>query len=186
MAIIGSIGAGIAMPLISYLTSDVFSDVGDTSESRDSVQDITAMEEIVKDTMNDQIKKLFIYGAISFVCHFFSVCFWSLIGNRCIYNLKRKYFTLILSQEQGWFDANNTFEFATKVQAQLEQVEEGIGDKIGETLTIISQCIVGFIFSFISSWKLTLFMLCVLPIILIFSLFLISALSKGITISRKT
>ena len=186
LAIIGSIGAGIAMPLMPYLTSDVFSDVGDTSESRDSVQDITAMEEIVKDTMNDQIKKLFIYGAISFVCHFFSVCFWSLIGNRCIYNLKRKYFTLILSQEQGWFDANNTFEFATKVQAQLEQVEEGIGDKIGETLTIISQCIVGFIFSFISSWKLTLVMLCVLPIILIFSLFLISALSKGITISRKT
>ena len=43
LAIIGSIGAGIAMPLMPYLTSDVFSDVGDTSESRDSVQDITAI-----------------------------------------------------------------------------------------------------------------------------------------------
>ena len=87
LAIIGSIGAGVLMPIMSYLTSDVYSDVGNTSENRDTAQDIEAMEEIVKDTMNDQIKKQLIYGAVSFVCYFFSVCFWSLIGNRAVYNL---------------------------------------------------------------------------------------------------
>jgi hypothetical protein len=34
--------------------------------------------------------------------------------------MKINYFSLILKQEQGWFDENNAFEFATKVQAQLE------------------------------------------------------------------
>ena len=34
LAIIGSIGAGISMPLMSYLTSDVYSDVGNTSENK--------------------------------------------------------------------------------------------------------------------------------------------------------
>ena len=186
LAIIGSLGAGISMPLMSYLTSDVYSDIGNTSESRDTALDIQAMEEIVEDTMNDQIKKQLIYGAISFVCYFLSVSFWSLIGNRCIYNLKKKYFTTILSQEQGWFDSNNAFEFATKVQAQLEQVEQGIGDKIGLVITTIAQCIVGFIFAFIASWKLTLVMLCVLPVILFFSLFLMFTLRKGIILARKT
>ena len=186
LAIIGSLGAGISMPLMSYLTSDVYSDIGNTSESRDNTLDIQAMEEIVEDTMNDQIKKQLIYGAISFVCYFLSVSFWSLIGNRCIYNLKKKYFTTILSQEQGWFDSNNAFEFATKVQAQLEQVEQGIGDKIGLVITTIAQCIVGFIFAFIASWKLTLVMLCVLPVILFFSLFLMFTLRKGIILARKT
>ena len=32
-------------------------------------------------------------------------------------------------QEQGWFDQNNAFEFATKVQVQLEQIELGVGEK---------------------------------------------------------
>ena len=47
------------------------------------------------------------------------------------HRLKRQYFKVILSQEQGWFDANNPFEFATKVQSQLEQIEFGIGEKLG-------------------------------------------------------
>ena len=184
-AIIGSIGAGISMPIMSYLTSDVYSDVGNTSENRDEVN-INAMLAQVKKTMNHQIKMQLIYGAISFLCNFMSVTFWSLIGNRCVYNLKKKYFTIILSQEQGWFDSNNAFEFATKVQAQLEQVEQGIGDKVGMVLTMVCQCIIGFIFAFISSWKLTLVMLCVAPIILFFSMFLMRAMRKGIVLARKT
>ena len=186
LGIVGSLGAGVSMPLMTYISSDIYSDVGNTSERRYSSHEIAAMEEIVKDIMEQIIKKLFIYGAISFVCNFFSACFWILIGNRCIYNLKKKYFILILSQEQGWFDANNTFEFATKVQTQLEQIEDGIGDKIGDSLKQISECIVGFIFSFISSWKLSLVMLCVLPVVIILNIFFMPALDKGISLSRKT
>ena len=144
------------------------------------------MLEMVEDAFDDQIKKQLIYGAISFVCNFLSVCFWSLIGNRAVYNLKKKYFTTILAQEQGWFDANNAFEFATKVQAQLEQVEQGIGDKIGLVITMVAQCIVGFIFAFIASWKLTLVMLCVAPFIIFLSIFLMFSLKKGIVLARKT
>ena len=186
LAIIGSIGSGISMPIMSYLSADVYSDVGNTSESRDSLSDIDAMKAIVKKTMNDQIKKQLIYGAVSFICNFMSVTFSSLLGNRCVYNLKKKYFTTILAQEQGWFDANNAFEFATKVQAQLEQVEQGIGDKVGMVLTMVSQCIIGFIFAFMASWKLTLVMLCVCPIIIFFSMFLMMSMRKGIMLSRKT
>ena len=186
LALIGSIGSGVAMPLMSFLTSEVYSDVGNTSEQRYSADSIANMIETVKETMDDQIKKQLMYGGISFVCNFFSICFWSLIGSRCSYNMKKKYFSIILAQEQGWFDANNAFEFATKVQAQLEQVEAGIGDRIGLFVTMICQCIVGFVFAFISSWKLTLVMLCVAPIIVFFTMCLVLTLRKGIILARKT
>ena len=91
LALIGSIGAGISMPIMSYLSSDVYSDVGNTSESRDTTANIEAMKSIVKKTMNDQIKKQLIYGAVSFVCNFMSVTFWSLIGNRCTHKFNFKY-----------------------------------------------------------------------------------------------
>ena len=58
--------------------------------------------------------------------------------------------SIILGQEQGWFDQNNAFEFATKVQAQLEQVEQGIGDKLGNIFMSIAQCVTGFIIAFIT------------------------------------
>ena len=109
LGIIGAIGAGISMPIMSYTMSDAFSDVGNTSERTGTLEEYELMLEMVEDAFDDQIKKQLIYGAISFVCNFLSVCFWSLIGNRAVYNLKKKYFTTILAQEQGWFDANNAF-----------------------------------------------------------------------------
>ncbi len=92
----------------------------------------------------------------------------------------------MLRQEQGWFDANNALEFATKVQTQLEQIEMRIGDRVGVILTMISQCIVGFVIAFITSWKITLVMLCVSPIIVGLSFFLMTAMKTGIIMARKT
>ena len=48
-----------------------------------------------------------------------------------VFHLKENYFSTILKQEQGWFDENNAYEFATKIQTQIEQVDMGVGDKLG-------------------------------------------------------
>ena len=79
-AIIGSIGSGISMPIMSYILSQVYTDVGNTSEMQYSPEAIAMMMEAVEDTMDDQVKRQLIYGAISFVCTFFSVFF--LVFNR--------------------------------------------------------------------------------------------------------
>ncbi len=183
LAIIGSLGAGLTMPIMSYLSTDLFSDVGNTSEYSD---DPEKLRDRVEDAFDTQIKRFLIVGVIIFFCHFFSVCFWTLVGSRMCHRLKENYFRVILSQEQGWFDANNPFEFATKVQAQLEQVEMGIGEKFGQILTMFSQCVSSFIFAFITSWKLTLVMLCIAPFIIADVLFLVNALKTGIIMGRKT
>ena len=51
--------------------------------------------------------------------------------------LKKKYFILILSQEQGWFDSYNTYELATKVHVQIEKLEQGIGLQVGLVFILI-------------------------------------------------
>ena len=183
LAIIGSIGAGLALPIMSYLSTDLFSETGNTSEY---ASDIQLLYSRVEHIFNLQIKRFLIVGAIIFVCNFLSICFWTLMGSRMCHRLKRNYFTVILSQEQGWFDENNAFEFATKVQAQLEQVEMGIGEKFGQILTMLSQCIISFIFAFITSWKITLVMLTIAPFIIADVLVLVNALRTGIIMGRKT
>ena len=188
LALIGSVGSGISMPIQAYISSDLFSDVGNTSESRipDQAELLLLMMKIVEETFNKQIKRFLIFGAIAFACNFLSISFWNLVGQRDIHHLKYKYFSIILGQEQGWFDSNNAFEFATKVQAQLEQVEQGIGDKLGNIFTSVAQCVTGFVIAFLTSWKLTLVMLCVAPLILATICFMLVALKTGIVMSRKT
>ena len=183
LAFIGSIGAGVALPIMSYLCTDIMSEVGNTSEYEN---DVEMLIERVKHGFNKQIKRFLVIGAIMFVCNFLSICFFSLMGNRMCFRLKRNYFTVILSQEQGWFDSNNAFEFSTKVQAQLEQIEMGIGERFGQIITSVSQCIVSFIFAFIASWKITLIMLVVAPLIIGILLFLVSSLKTGIIMGRRT
>ena len=183
LATIGALGSGLSLPIMAYISSDLMGDIGNTSEY---AADPVVLLQRVEDAFDTQIKRFLIFGAIAFVCNFLNIGFWTLAGSRMCHNLKRKYFTVILSQEQGWFDANNAFEFATKVQAQLEQIEFGIGDKFGQITQMLSSCIISFIFAFIISWKIGLVMLCVAPFILIDVFILVNSLRTGIIMGRKT
>ena len=186
LAVIGSIGAGISIPVLTYSTSEVYTRIGNTSENRDTHNNYTKMILAVKKVLNLQIKKQLLNGTFAFICYFTSIFFWSLVGNRCVFNLKRKYFTTILNQEQAWFDINNPFIISSNVFSELDKIEQGIGDKIGVIITLISQCVAGFIFAFISSWKLTLVMSCFIPFSVFIPNYLFILMRNGITLSRRT
>lgn len=153
---IGGIASGVAGPLMSFLFGD---SLGDFSDFQNGEVNIDLMEDIV----NDMVRRFLYIGIGMFIAEFLNNCFWNFAGLRQIYHMKEKYFALILKQEQGWFDSNNAYAFATKVQAHLEQIEMGLGEKFGLILRMTSQLISGLIIAFTSSWKLTLVMLCVSP-----------------------
>ena len=94
LATIGSLGAGLTMPIMSYLSTDLCSDVGNTSEYSD---DPVKLRDRVEHAFDTQIKRFLIVGVIMFFCHFFSVCFWTLAGSRMCHKLKENYFRVILS-----------------------------------------------------------------------------------------
>ena len=138
------------------------------------------------DNVDDLVKKLLIIGACMFIAFGFEKFLWCYVGMRQMHHLKEKYFAVILRQEQGWFDANNAYEFSTKVQAQFEQITLGVGEKFGLTLQSIAQVIVGLIIAFAKSWLLTLVMLAISPTIFACVLFLVCSLKKPMIGSRKT
>ena len=110
---------------------------------------------------------------------------WQYAGLRQMHHLKEKYFAKILEQEQGWFDQHNAFEFATKVQVQLEQIEMGVGEKFGQVLEMVTQFIAGLVIAFTTSWELTLIMLTISPCIIICLILLIFSVRRSIVLSRK-
>ena len=144
------------------------------------------MEEKVEPLINNQIKDYLIIGAVMFVCNFLMMFLWSYLALRQLHWLKNNYFKIILKQEQGWFDENNAFEFATKVQAQLEQIELGLGDRLGQFIMMLTELIAGFVCAFIASWKLTLILLTCFPFIIVGALIMSLTLKNLIVRSRKT
>ena len=71
----------------------LYSDIGNTSETQDYS---AAMMDSVEDSLEDQIEKQLIFGGITFVAKFISIFCWLLLGDRVIYNFKKKYFALLL------------------------------------------------------------------------------------------
>ena len=106
-------------PVLSYLSSDVYSDIGNTSENRGSISEEELMKSIVEDSLNSSIKMTIIIGVVSLIGDFIDYSFGGLFSTRALYNFKRKYFRTILSQELAWFDSTNTFEFSSKIQSQI-------------------------------------------------------------------
>ena len=185
---IGSVAAGAANPVMAYLTGST------TSEASSGTQgNIDSMSEEEKKTffaefetsMDKKVREFMYYGIAAFVATFMSNFFWEYASLRQMHHLKEKYFARILMQEQGWFDQNNAYEFATKVQVQLEQIELGVGEKFGTIVECISTFVAGLIIAFFASWKLTLIILCVAPFLAISIIYMVSSMRKFIFLSRK-
>ena len=170
LAIIGILIGALASPLLSYLNALIFSNVGNTSEDRENLTAEEIMKLNVKEQMNSNIKKQLIFGSIELVGNIMGYGFFGLLSKRCIYNFKKKYFSVILSQEQAWFDSANVYEFATKIQAQIEYIELGLGSRLGNILMDIFVGIASLIFAFFGSWKLSLVLLCFSPLSFIISI----------------
>ena len=165
---IGSMGSGVAAPLMTYLFGDTFNEfTGVTEELLEMVDENTKSEmfDVFKHNIDKMVKKLLYIGTGMFFAFFIAKFMWNLCGIRQMQHLKESYFATILKQEQGWFDANNAFEFATKVQAQIEQITLGVGEKFGLVIILSAQLVVGLIIAFYTSWVLPLVMLSVTPCI---------------------
>ena len=170
LAIIGIFVGALASPLLSYLNSIIFSNVGNTSENRENLTAEQIMKLNVKEQMESNIKKQLIFGSCELVGNIMGYGFFGLLSKRCIYNFKKKYLSVILSQEQAWFDSANIFEFATKMQAQIEYIEVGIGSRFGNILMDFFIGLSAFVFAFFGSWKLALVLLCFSPLSIIISI----------------
>ena len=168
LATILTIGAGCSNALKSTLLGDTINNLALTSHTENMTDDeYEILMDTVEPKVNKQIKKFLIYGSIIFVLKFLSQFLWLYSGLRQIHKLKMDYFSLILRQEQGWFDQNNAYEFATKVQSQLDGIELGIGDRLGVIILGLIEIISGYYIGFDTSWKLTLILsACSIPFII--------------------
>jgi ATP-binding cassette subfamily B (MDR/TAP) protein 1 len=114
-AILGSLIAGAAMPLISLLLGKVLNQF-----------DETILVKNVPEMVSGLIINFLIVGVAILFGSGMMVFFWNLTGRRMINKINADYFKVIMLQEQAWYDSKNKFEFSTKVQSQIKTIEGGV------------------------------------------------------------
>ena len=186
LGIIGLLICASAGSVLAYLNATVYSDIGNTSENRGSLSEEEIMKLKVEKTMNDNIKQKIVCGVITLVGNMIGYFFFGLMGTRVLYNFKKRYFKLLLSQELGWFDSTNVFEFSSKIQSQLEYIELGIGEMLSNIIVDFFIALISFIFAFFGSWKLSLVISCFLPLIIILAIIFDKVNIKGNSLVRQT
>ena len=175
---LGSCGAGISQPLFAVLFGSTLSGYG-------AQQNITPSAALFNDTIGKMVQQFLIVGASMFVSFSLMSACWTLVGMRQMHRMKELYFRALMKQEQAFFDYNNAFEFSTKVQAQIKQVEGGVGEKFGTVLMMCSQVVAGLVIAFTTSWALSLIILGVAPFMVLCAVLMGRAMKMGIVESRK-
>ena len=168
LALLLTIGAGYNNALKPKLLGDAINSLASTQLADKTDDEYDHLMDEIEPKINNTIKQFLIFGSIMFVFNFLGLFLWSYSGLMQMHRLKINYFALILKQEQGWFDQYNTFEFATKVQAQLEGIGMGVGDRLGILILKLIEVISGYVIGFQTSWKLTLIVsACSIPFVIV-------------------
>uniref|UniRef100_A0A8D0GRA1 ABC-type xenobiotic transporter n=1 Tax=Sphenodon punctatus TaxID=8508 RepID=A0A8D0GRA1_SPHPU len=170
LMLLGTIAAavnGICLPLLSLIfgeMSDIF------------VTDCPSLENLCKEI----IHKFFGYLQISF---------WVLAAARQTKKIRKAFFHAILGQDISWFDVSNSGELNTRLNDDINKINDGIGDKIAQLFQNMATFIVGIVIGFVKGWKLTLVILATCPFIMISGAFcskmIIALTSKELTAYAK-
>ncbi|PNF32773.1 hypothetical protein B7P43_G04483 [Cryptotermes secundus] len=103
-------------------------------------------------------------GLIQFVLGVLSISLLNYAAQQQIGRVRWMFLQAVLRQDMSWYDTNKTANFASRITEDLDKLQDGIGEKMGIFVYLLTNFIISVIISFIHGWKLTLVVLCCAPV----------------------
>ncbi|KAM8924525.1 bile salt export pump-like [Pelodytes ibericus] len=156
--VVGSIGAainGTISPLYALLFSQILGtfSLPDVDEQKREINGVCLLFVII--------------AGVSFVTQYLQGYAFAKSGELLTRRLRRVGFQSMLGQEIGWFDDNKNSPGAltTRLATNASQVQGATGSQIGMIVNSLANIAASLIIAFYFSWKLSLVVLCFLPLI---------------------
>ena len=110
----------------------------------------------------------FIYLAITvFVSTYIFMSCFVFTSERQTHQIRSAYLKAVLRQNMGWFDNQGAGEVTVRITSDTLLIQDGIGEKIPLAVNQFVTFVSGIVIALIKSWKLTLVLLSVIPLIII-------------------
>jgi hypothetical protein len=157
---------GLVFPILAYVFSNSFSDLGQASEGLSSTRRIA-----------------FIFVGVGFYA--FAVAalqnfLFLIVSHRAADNFKKQWFAALLRQDASFHDVHSVSGMATALSSASNKMKRGLGRKFGEGIQFGTTFVGGIAYAFWSSWRVALVILALLPVVS-FVAFLLMQLNQNQT-----
>lgn len=149
---IAGVANGAVYPALAYLFSNSFSDI--SAAANDGLSQVRELA-----------FTFMIVGSYALVVSLIQGWSFEICAYRGCMNLRLKWFKALLRQDAAFFDVYDTAGMANSVGPASNKFRRGLGRKFGEGIQFLFTGVFGLAYSFYSSWRVALVVLCVIPFV---------------------
>ncbi|KUJ21301.1 multidrug/pheromone exporter, ABC superfamily [Mollisia scopiformis] len=147
-----AIAAGAAFPLMTVVFGQLTTTFARFFQNATTSADIAAFRHEIS-----KLSLYFVYIAIgSFTTIYIATVGFIYTGEHITQKLREQYLAAVLRQNIAYFDKLGAGEITTRITSDMVNIQGGISEKVGLTLTGVSTFVVAIIVGFIKDWRLTL------------------------------
>ncbi|GFS95723.1 ATP-dependent translocase ABCB1 [Nephila pilipes] len=106
-------------------------------------------------------------GLVFLVCNYIMVSFFSLAAANQSFRIRCMFMSSVLKQDIGWYDTNETGDFASRITGDLMKIQDGIGEKVCICASFLSSTILCVGCGIYYGWKFALVILSITPVLTI-------------------
>ena len=148
-----------------------------------------SLKEAAKDRVNEDVTTIavsfVILGAFVFVCAYLLQSLWCYTGANQSRRVRLKLFDSMLHQPVSWHDGRSPGELTTHLVTSMSLIQDGVNERFVSIFNYLASFVCGFIVAFVKSWKMTLVLLSVFPILVIVSTIFAKVISNSTNSSQK-
>uniref|UniRef100_A0A914WE06 ABC-type xenobiotic transporter n=1 Tax=Plectus sambesii TaxID=2011161 RepID=A0A914WE06_9BILA len=181
--------SGCGMPFMAILFAQISQSFVRITQVLNAGTDVTSAPSnttalpYTMEQFNEEIVKyslIFVgIGILMFITASLQVITFLRVCENMIHRLRADFFKAVLRQNIGWFDENQSGTLTSKLFDNIERIQEGTGDKVAQLIQQTGQFICGLIVAFVYSWKLTLIMMSLTPVMVLSSAFIAKMMAKA-------
>jgi len=147
---------GLVYPILAYLFSNSFSDLGGAADGMASIRNVAF--------------QFLVVGAYAFAVATVQTSCLEVAASRATLNFRKRWFAALLRQDCAFFDLHDVSGLASTVGSSATKVRRGLGRKFGEGIQFFTTFVGGLIYAFYASWRVALVVIGVLPFVSISAL----------------
>ncbi|CAL1272515.1 unnamed protein product [Larinioides sclopetarius] len=167
VALIVAIASGASMPAVMIIFGKVIDKLVLYDLTKKNLTNETmTTEEFLHETTNLCIWNA-CCGVAFLICNYIMVSFFSLAASNQAFRIRCMFMSSVLKQDIGWYDTNETGDFASRITGDLQRIQDGIGEKVGICISFLSSTVLCIAVGLYYGWKLGLVILSVTPVLTI-------------------
>ena len=147
---------GLVYPILAYLFSNSFSDLGGAADGMASIRNVAF--------------QFLVVGAYAFAVATIQTSCLEVAATRATLAFRKQWFSALLRQDAAFFDVHDVSGLASTVGSSATKVRRGLGRKFGEGVQFFTTFVGGLIYAFYASWRVALVVIGVLPFVSISAL----------------